>query len=345
MRAKITTITAAFISVTFGLASGSALSQAGDGDTLAKVTARGKIKCGVNADLPGFAKANSLGEYSGLDVDFCRAIAAAVFNDADATEFVPISSADRFEALVTKQFDVLVRNTTWTLSRQAQFGQFVGVNYYDGQGFMVNKRSGVRSALELDKKPICVGEGTTTALNAEDYFAVNRMRYVPVIYPDESLAFQGYERGECVAFSTDRSGLAAQRTTFESPDAHAILPEIISKEPLGPAVPNGDDQWFKIVQWSLNCMINAEEMGVTSTNINDALLSSSPSIRRLLGVQDELGTTLGLENGWCGNIIRSVGNYGESYARHIGEDTEIGLARGVNDLWTNGGLLYAPPIR
>jgi len=341
---KIKTISSSFLLLAIiGGISGAAFAQSGS--TLAKVTARGQLKCGVNTDLPGFARSNSLGEYSGLDVDFCTAVAVAIFNDADAVEFLPTTSAERFESLVTKEFDVLARNTTWTFSRQALYGQFIGVNYYDGQGFMVRKRSGIRSALELDNKSICVGEGTTTTLNAIDYFAVNKMRFVPVEYPDTSLAFQGYADGDCIAFSTDRSALAAQRASLEQPDAHTILPEIISKEPLGPVVANDDDQWFKIVKWTLYCMINAEEMGVTSTNINEALLSSSPTIRRLLGVQDELGANLGLDKAWCGNIIRAVGNYGESYSRHLGVNTEIGLERGVNDLWTNGGLMFAPPIR
>ncbi|MBX2839248.1 MAG: amino acid ABC transporter substrate-binding protein [Gammaproteobacteria bacterium] len=312
---------------------------------LAQVRSAEKVICGVNANLPGFSTSNSLDEYAGLDIDFCRAVAAAVLGDPSATEFIPTSSSERFDSLLAGEFDVLARNTTWTISRQSLYGQFVGVNYYDGQGFMTNKRTGVRSALELDNKSLCIAEGTTTALNAEDYFAVNRMRFRTVVYPDSSLAFAGYENGECEAISTDRSALAAQRTTFDQPDAHVILPEIISKEPLGPMVADGQDQWFKIVKWTLNCMINAEEMGVTSANVDNPSTASTPAARRLLGLEGELGEQLGLDNAWCANIVRSVGNYGESYARHLGVDTPIGLARGVNALWTDGGLMYAPPIR
>jgi len=236
--------------------------------TLDLVKERGAVLCGVNANLPGFSTSNSLGEYSGLDIDLCKAIAAAVFGDADRVEFVPTTATDRFESLNDENFDVLVRNTTWTLGRNASFGDFAGVNFYDGQGFMVWKKSGVRSALELDNRTVCVSRGTTTALNAEDYFSVNRIRFNPVFFDDEATSAAGYAEGKCDALSTDRSGLAANRVDQSDPDAHRILPEVISKEPLGPVVRVNDIGWENVVRWSLNCMVNAEEFGVTSSDID-----------------------------------------------------------------------------
>jgi len=316
-----------------------------ESSTLQLVKERGAVICGVNAELPGFSTANSLGEYSGFDIDLCRAIAAAVFADATAVETVPISAVERFDALSANAFDVLVRNTTWTMGRNISFGEFTGVNYYDGQGFMVRKSTGVRSALELDNRVICVSQNTTTELNAADYFAVNRMRYLPGDFDDEATSANGYTEGKCDVLTTDRSGLAATRIRQSEPDAHRILPEIISKEPLGPLVRANDTGWANIVRWSLNCMINAEELGVDSINIDDIDEDSVPALRRLTGLEGDFGERLGVGNTWCANIIRQVGNYGESYNRHIGPDTPVGLTRGVNDLWTNGGLLYAPPIR
>ncbi len=314
-------------------------------NTLETVTQRGVLRCGVNVSLVGFSKANSLGQYTGIDVDLCRAVASATFNDAEAVEYVPVTATTRFDALMSGEFDILSRNTTWTLSRNAQYGDFVGVNFYDGQGFMVSKRAGIRSALELDNAPICVSRGTTTELNAIDFFKVSNMRYKPVYFEDEIALVAAYEKGDCVAMTTDRSGLAAQRTTLNQPDAHIVLPEVISKEPLGPMVAAGDSQWQNIVRWSLSCMINAEEMGVTSRNVSKARNSNLPAVKRLVGVEGDSGAFLGLSNNWCANIIANVGNYAESYNRHVGPDTPIGLERGVNALWTNGGLLYAPPIR
>jgi general L-amino acid transport system substrate-binding protein len=314
-------------------------------NTLETVTQRGSLRCGVNISLVGFSKANSLGQYSGLDVDLCRAVASATFNDAEAVEYVPVTATTRFDALMSGEFDILSRNTTWTLSRNAQYGDFVGVNFYDGQGFMVSKRAGIRSALELDNAPICVSRGTTTELNAIDFFKVSNMRYRPVYFEDEIALVAAYEKGDCVAMTTDRSGLAAQRTTLTEPDAHIVLPEVISKEPLGPMVAAGDSQWQNIVRWSLSCMINAEEMGVSSSNVAKARSSNLPAVKRLIGVEGDSGAYLGLSDNWCANIIANVGNYAESYNRHVGPDTPIGLERGVNALWTNGGLLYAPPIR
>jgi len=264
--------------------------------TLDAVKARGSVICGVNANLPGFSTSNSLREYSGMDIDLCRAVATAVFGDADAAEYIPVTATERFGLLGNERFDVLIRNTTWTLGRQAAFGEFVGVNFYDGQGFMVWKDSGVRSALELDNKTVCVSRETTTALNAADYFAVNSMRFTPVFFDDEATSAAGYANGKCVALTTDRSGLAANRVDQADPNAHRILPEVISKEPLGPVVRANDTTWGNIVRWSLNCMINAEEMGVTSENIGAADDNSLPALRRLAGIEGDFGVQLGLDN-------------------------------------------------
>ena len=314
-------------------------------ETLEDVRERGVVVCGVNPDLPGFSRANSLGVWSGLDVDLCRGVASAVFGDPEAAEFVPVSATERFEELAAGTFDLLARNTTWTLSRNAIHGDFVGVNYYDGQGFMVPKRSGIRSALELDGRLVCVSRGTTTELNAIDFFAAGNLRYRPVYYDDGVEAARGYEAGECEALTTDRSGLAAQRAGFARPDAHSVLPEVISKEPLGPLVRSGDAAWANVVRWTLACMINAEEMGLTSENVLSPAALRTPAAKRLVGEEENLGELLGLDPRWCQRVIRDVGNYGESYDRHVGPNTPLALERGVNRLWTDGGLMYAPPMR
>lgn len=316
-----------------------------ESDTLTEVQLRGRVVCGVNANLPGFSQANSLGEYSGLDIDLCRAIAAAVFADADRTRFVPTSATDRFTALNNEEFDVLTRNTTWTLERSSSFGSFAGVNFYDGQGFMVWKRTGIRSALELDNASICVSRGTTTELNAADYFTISKLRYAPEFFDDSSTAVQAYVEGKCDALTTDRSALAATRISQPDPNAHRILSEVISKEPLGPMVRANDTGWENVVRWSLNCMINAEELGINSDNIDTIGEDDLPSAQRLAGIVGDFGPKLGLNNSWCANIIRSVGNYGEIYDRNVGENSRLDLQRGINGLWTNGGLIYAPPIR
>jgi len=335
-------------SIGFTLAlTASMTSQAADikSPTLESVKQRGSVICGVNANLPGFSTSNSLGEFSGLDIDLCRAVAAAIFGDAEKVEFVTTTATDRFQELQDAKFDVLIRNTTWTLGRNASFGEFVGVNFYDGQGFMVRKRTGVRSALELDGRTVCVSENTTTALNAEDFFAVNRMRFAPVFYDDEATSAEGYAKGECDAITTDRSGLAANRVDQTVPDEHRILPEVISKEPLGPVVRPNDAGWENVIRWSLNCMINAEEFGITSSDVNTVTGESLPGLRRLVGIEGDFGDKMGLNSRWCADIVQQVGNYGESFERHVGVNTQVGLPRGVNDLWTNGGLIYAPPIR
>lgn len=323
----------------------SALSLPASAATLDEVIERGALRCGVNQQLTGFARANSLGEYSGFDVDVCRAVATAVFNDPEAVEMFPVSAGERFAAIETGRIDILSRNTTWTLERNVFYGNFVGVNFYDGQGFMVQKRTGIRSALELDNQPICVSRDTTSELNAADFFTVSDLRYRPVYFDDQSEAAQGYIEGKCKAITTDRSGLAATRTSFAQPEAHVVLPEVISKEPLGPMVAHDDIEWENIVRWTLNCMINAEELGVNSENVGKSGVGSTPAIRRLLGTEGITGETLGLNPQWCSRVILQVGNYGEVYDRHIGPDTPVGLERGINELWTNGGLIYAPPIR
>lgn len=314
-------------------------------DRLSLVKENGVVRCGVSAGLKGFSLANSLGDYSGLDSDFCRAVASAVFDDPTAVSFTPLTAAERFDVLASGDIDVLARNTTWTMSRNSLYGNFVGVNYYDGQGFMVPKRSGIRSALELDNQGICVIKGTTTELNAIDFFNVANMRYRPVYHDTNEQAKTAYDEGRCKALTNDRSALAANRSTLKEPAAHRVLPEIISKEPLGPVVPKGDDNWTNLVRWTLNCMVNAEEMGISSVNLQESVANANPAAKRLLGVEGDFGSVIGVDNRWCYNVIKHIGNYAESYERNVGENTVLGLSRGVNKLWTDGGLIYAPPIR
>jgi len=316
--------------------------------TLDDVKARGKLNCGTNTGLVGFAAPDANGEWQGFDVAVCRAVAAAVLGDQSAVEFVPTTGKTRFTALASGEIDVLARNTTWTFSRDVDLKfTFVGVNYYDGQGFMVPKSLGVSSAKELDGATVCIQTGTTTELNLADFFRVNNISYEPVPIETNAEAQQQYLAGACDAYTTDASGLAATRATFEDPTAHVILPEIISKEPLGPLVRHGDDEWGDIVRWTLNALIAAEEYGVTSANIDElaANPTSNPEINRLLGTEGNLGEMLGLPADWAVKAIKAGGNYGELFEKYIGETTPIGLARGLNAQWTEGGLLYAPPFR
>jgi general L-amino acid transport system substrate-binding protein len=277
----------------------------------------------------------------------CKAVAAAVIGDATKVNYVPTNAKERFTALQSGEIDVLARNTTWTFSRDTDLGfDFVGVNYYDGQGFMVRKDLNVKSALELSGASVCVQTGTTTELNLADYFRANNMELKSVVFETNDQARQAYDEGRCDAYTTDASGLAAERSVLAQPDQHIILPEIISKEPLGPLVRHGDNRWGDIVRWTLNAMIIAEEFGVTQANVDDMKASSeNPEVRRLLGVEGEMGKMTGLSNEWAYNIIKQVGNYGESFERNVGLKTPLGLARGLNELWSKGGLLYAPPIR
>ncbi|WP_340259776.1 amino acid ABC transporter substrate-binding protein [Roseobacter sp. HKCCA0882] len=326
-----------------GMAAG--ISQA---STLDEVKARGSLNCGVTTGLTGFAEPNASGVWEGFDVAVCRAVAAAVFGDPMAVEFVPTTGQTRFTALASGEVDMLARNTTWTFSRDVDLKfEFVGVNYYDGQGFMVPASLGVSSALELDGATVCIQTGTTTELNLADFFASNNMSYEPVPIETNAEAQQQYLANACDVYTTDASGLAATRATFEDPSAHVVLPEIVSKEPLGPLVRHGDNEWGDIVRWSLNALIAAEEMGITSANVAElaAAPGNNPEINRILGTEGELGAMLGLEANWAVNVISAGGNYGEIFDRNIGESTPIGLARGLNAQWTDGGLLYSPPFR
>ncbi len=325
-----------------GLAAGAASAA-----TLDDVKARGNLNCGVSTSLVGFAAPDANGTWEGFDVDMCRAVAAAIFGDPTAVQFNPTTTQTRFTALASGEVDMLARNTTWTFSRDVDLKfEFVGVNYYDGQGFMVPKDLGVTSAKDLDGATVCIQTGTTTELNLADFFRINNISYEPVPIETNAEAQQQYLAGACDVYTTDASGLAATRASFEAPGDHVILPEIISKEPLGPLVRHGDNEWGDIVRWTLNAMIAAEEYGVTSANVEElAAGTDNPEINRLLGSEGELGAMLGLDANWAVNVIKAVGNYGESFERNIGESTAIGLARGLNALWTDGGLLYVPPFR
>ncbi len=313
--------------------------------TLDDVKAKGKVTCGFSQSLPGFSNPDEQGNWTGLDVDFCRSMAAAVFGDAEAIDAKPLSAKVRFTALTSGEIDVLPRNTTWTMSRDAQHGDFIGVNYYDGQGFMVRKDLGVTSATELGGAAVCTNTGTTTELNVSDYFRSLGLEYTLVAFEKADEVVAAYDSGRCDLYTTDQSGIAAQRTKLSNPDDHIILPEIISKEPLGPMVRHGDTQWADIARWSLNCMINSEEAGVTSENADEMLTSKNPSIQRLMGVNGDLGAMMGIPNDYCYQIIKQVGNYAESYNRNVGPDTPLALARGLNALWKDGGIMYAPPAR
>ena len=316
--------------------------------TMDDVKARGKLNCGVTTGLVGFAAPDANGEWQGFDVGVCRAVAAAVLGDPKAVEFVPTTGKTRFTALASGEIDMLARNTTWTLSRDVDLKfEFTGINYYDGQGFMVPKDLGVGSAKDLDGATVCIQTGTTTELNLADFFRSNNISYEPVPIETNAEAQQQYLAGACDVYTTDASGLAATRATFEDPSAHVVLPEIVSKEPLGPLVRHGDNDWGDVVRWSLNALIAAEELGVTSANI--AELSSAPTnnpeVNRLLGTEGNLGEMLGLDAEWAKRAIMAGGNYGELFEKNIGENTPIGLARGLNAQWKNGGLIYTPPFR
>ena len=314
--------------------------------TLTNTKGKGFVRCGVSQGLPGFSNADESGNWSGVDVDVCRAVAAAVLGDADKVKYIPLSAKERFTALTSGEIDILSRNTTWTLSRDADIGlTFVGVNFYDGQGFMVRKDSGITSTNDFQSGlSACVNIGTTTELNMRDFFTSKSISYEPVVFEKADEVVAAYDSGRCDTYTTDKSGLAAQRTKMQNPDDHIVLPETISKEPLGPVVRQGDSVWEDIVRWSLNVMIEAEEYGVNSSNADAMKSSENPAIKRLVGAEGELGAALGLGNEWSYNIITQVGNYGESYKRNIA-DTGILPDRGPNQLWTKGGILYVPPAR
>jgi len=337
-------LTLAALGVAGAMIASTAMADGHGNSTLAQVKEKGFVQCGVSQGLPGFSNADDDGNWTGLDVDLCRGVAAAVFGDANAVKYTPLSAKQRFTALASGEIDILSRNTTWTMTRDTQLGlNFAGVNYYDGQGMMVPTALGVTSALELDGANICTNTGTTTELNITDFFRANGMSFNLVAFEKADEVVAAYDSGRCDVYTTDRSGLAAQRGKLTAPDSHMVLSEIISKEPLGPVVRQGDDQWFNIVRWTLNAMINAEELGITSENVNATEYNDvSPSVARLVGKEGNFGEELGLDNKWAYNIIRQVGNYAESYEANV---TPLGLARGVNALWSDGGILYAAPIR
>jgi general L-amino acid transport system substrate-binding protein len=312
------------------------------------VTKKGILNCGVSQGVPGFSNADASGKWTGIDVDMCRAVAAAVFGDANKVKYQPLSAKDRFEVLKSGQIDMLARNTTWTLSRDAGLAlEFVGTNFYDGQGFIVRKAAKINSAKKLNNVKVCVETGTTTELNLRDYFKANNLKYEAVAFTKADEAVAAYDAGRCDVYTTDKSGLAAQRTKMKNPAEHTVLPETISKEPLGPVVRGDDQNWKDIASWSLYVMIEAEELGVSSKNIDSLKSTDNPNIKRLLGLEGDTGKSLGLAPEWAYNIIKQVGNYGEVYEANVGANTPIGLARSgsPNQLWTKGGILYAPPVR
>jgi general L-amino acid transport system substrate-binding protein len=321
------------------LSGGSAAAQ-----TLKTVKDRGSLICGVTQGLAGFSLPDDKGNWTGLDVDYCRAIAATIFNDPSKVKFTPLSTKDRFEALKSGEIDLLARNSTWTLSRDVLYN-FIGVNYYDGQGFMVRKALKINSALELNGASICTQTGTTTELNLADYFRSNNLKYEVIAFATADETIKAYENGRCDAFTTDMSQLVSEKLKLAKPDEHVILPEIISKEPLGPLVRHGDDQWFDIVKWVHFALLNAEELGVSQKTIEEVMKSTQPEIRRLVGAEGAYGEQLGLTKDWVVRIVKHVGNYGEIFDRNLGTGSKLGISRGLNRLWTKGGIQYAPPIR
>ena len=314
--------------------------------TLDTVKSRGSLSCGVNVGLAGFSQPDDKGNWTGLDVDYCKAIAAAVLGDATKVKYVPTTAKERFTALQSGEIDVLIRNTTWTTARDSSLGLiFAGVNYYDGQGFMVKKSINVKSAKELNGATVCVQTGTTTELNLADYFKANNMTYKPVVFEKLDETVQAYLAGRCDVYTTDQSGLYSIRVQQPKPDDHVVLPEIISKEPLGPSVRQGDDQWLTIVKWVHYALLNAEEAGITQANVGEMLNSTNPEIKRILGKDGELGKGIGVSNDFVVNVVKAVGNYGELFERHLGQKSPLKLERRLNGLSGNGGLHYAPPFR
>jgi general L-amino acid transport system substrate-binding protein len=342
MKRFVATLVAA---AALGALASPAIAQSGS-KTLEQVKQKGFLTCGTNTGLAGFGLPDDKGNWTGLDVDLCRGIAAGIFGDATKVKFIPLSAKDRFTALQSGEIDVLSRNGTWTQSREAELGlMWAGVNYYDGQGFMVRKKLNIASALELSGASICVQQGTTTELNMADFFRTNSMKYEGVAFADINEAVKAYDSGRCDAYTTDASGLYSSRLKLVNPDEHVVLPEIISKEPLGPAVRQGDDQWFNLVRWIHYAMINAEELGVTKANVEDQLKSANPEVKRFLGVEGDFGKGLGLSKAWAYQIVRAVGNYGEVFDRNVGANSSLKIKRGLNNLWSKGGIQYAPPIR
>lgn len=314
--------------------------------TLDQIKERGYLQCGSNPGLAGFGLPDDKGQWSGFDIDFCRAVAAAIFNDTSKVKFIPLTAKDRFTALQSGEIDVLAHNTTWTESREVGQGLlFTAVTYYDGQGFLVHKKLNISSALELSGASVCVQQGTTTELNLADFFRTHDMKYEPVDFATADEALKAYGSGRCDAYTTDASALFAQRLKLADPDEHVVLPEIISKEPFSPAVRQGDDQWFNLVKWVHFAMLDAEEAGITSKNVEEKAKSEDPETRRLLGLEGNFGEGLGLTRDWAYRIIKLVGNYGEVFDRNLGEGSPLKIKRGLNALWSKGGIQYAPPVR
>jgi len=339
MRALTQLLTAAAFGAIAVAASGA---QAG---TLKTVQDRGKLLCGVSQGLTGFSMKDDKGQWTGFDVDFCRAVAAAIFNDPSKVEFVPLNASERFDALKDKKIDVLSRNSTWTLGRENQYGiLFAGVTYYDGQGFLVPKSRNLQGALELNDSKVCVETGTTTEVNLKNYFAANNINYELVASPNVAEVVENYEAGKCNVLTSDASQLFSLRTQMKKPSDHMILPDIISKEPLGPVVRQDDITWFNIVKWVNFALLDAEELGVSSKTLDEAMQSQKPAVKRLVGTEGDFGTPLGLSKSWAANAVKAVGNYGEIFDRNVGTHSKLGIPRGLNELWNEGGIQYAPPI-
>jgi general L-amino acid transport system substrate-binding protein len=317
-----------------------------DTRTLKRTLRRGGVLCGVNAGLPGFSIPDDKGNWTGFDVDFCRAVAAAIFDDPTKTTFIPLDANERFKELQNRKVDILSRNSTWSMSRETSYDlYFPAVAYYDGEGFMLPRTRNIDSALELNGSKVCVQSGTTTQLNLADYFRTNNMKYQEMKFGKLDDVIKAYNSGQCDVFTADVSQLYALRLNLSKPDDHIILPDVISKEPLAPVVRQRDDDWMMIVKWTLYAMINAEELGITSKNIDEALKSKKPDVMRLVGTEGTYGEELGLTRDWAARIIRHVGNYGEVYERNVGSGSKLGIPRGLNQLWSAGGIQYAPPIR
>jgi len=331
----------------FGVMAVSMIAATAQAGTLEDVKARGSLSCGVNTGVPGFSQPDEKNNWTGLDVDTCRAVAAAVLGDANKVSFKPLTTKERFTALQSGEIDVLARNTTWTQTRDTSLGlNFVGVNYYDGQGFLAHKALGVMSAKELDGASVCIQAGTTTELNLADYFRLHGMKYSSVVFDTPEQTREGFESGRCDIFTSDQSQLYAIRSKMADPASAVVLPEVISKEPLGPVVRQGDDAWFNIVKWTLFAQIEAEELGISSANVDDLKANTNnPGIKRILGTEDNAGERLGLSADWAYNAIKQVGNYGEMFERNVGPNTPLAISRGLNAQWNNGGILYAPPLR
>ncbi len=317
------------------------------GQTLDTVLKRGVLHCGVSDGLPGFSYTDASGNYVGIDADFCRAVAAALFGDAKKVKFTPLTAKERFTALQSGEIDVLSRNSTWTISRDVGMGMsFTGVTYYDGQGFLVNKKLGVKSARELDGATVCMQAGSTTEMNLSDYFRTNGMKYTPVTYEKSDESAKALESGRCDVLTSDQSQLYAQRIKLANPDDYVVLPEVISKEPLGPVVRQGDSEWFNVVRWTLFALVAAEEYGITSANVDQmAKTSTNPEVRRLLGLDTDFGKDMKLKKDWAYQIVKQVGNYGEMFERNVGKGSPLKIERGLNAQWNKGGLQYAPPFR